>query len=198
MTETLHPKTSQQSPSDCVFVAQAVLRVRPVVRAVVRRVLGANDPEYEDILQSSLERVLQTFEQGMFRNGSMSQWAAVVARNVAVDALRARTRERRVLSRDPDAAGANCQAVVDPERLAGARELLAQFASALSRLRAGSAQVVYLHDAFGYELSEIAVTLGISVAAAQSRLVRGRRQIVHSRSRGAGGSSAQEAFAHTR
>lgn len=38
---------------------------------------------------------------------------------------------------------------------------------------------MYLHSVLGYELAEIAAMIGISVTAAQSRLVRGRREITH-------------------
>jgi hypothetical protein len=39
------------------------------------------------------------------------------------------------------------------------------------------AQAVFLHDVLGHELAEIAVMEDISVAAAQSRLVRGRKDL---------------------
>jgi DNA-directed RNA polymerase specialized sigma24 family protein len=37
---------------------------------------------------------------------------------------------------------------------------------------------VLLHDGFGHEVTEISALTGVSVAAAQSRLVRGRRQLL--------------------
>ena len=58
----------------------------------------------------------------------------------------------------------------NPEKLADAREQLAHYCSALWTLGATKAQVVYLHDVLGHQLDEIAATLGISVAATQSRL----------------------------
>jgi DNA-directed RNA polymerase specialized sigma24 family protein len=42
----------------------------------------------------------------------------------------------------------------------------------------GRAQVLVLHEVNGLELSDIATVLGISVMAAQSRLSRGRRELV--------------------
>jgi RNA polymerase sigma-70 factor (ECF subfamily) len=41
------------------------------------------------------------------------------------------------------------------------------------------AEAVLLHDVLGHELTEIAQMTGVSVAAAQSRLVRGRKDVVN-------------------
>jgi RNA polymerase sigma-70 factor (ECF subfamily) len=39
------------------------------------------------------------------------------------------------------------------------------------------ATAVLLYDVFGYELAEIAAMTGVSAAAAQSRVVRGRKEL---------------------
>lgn len=41
--------------------------VHSAVRGVLRRLVGAEDPEYEDLVQSSIEHVLVSFERGSFR-----------------------------------------------------------------------------------------------------------------------------------
>jgi RNA polymerase sigma-70 factor (ECF subfamily) len=118
--------------------------------------------------------------------------AATIARNVAVDALRARSRERRVFTSDEcDGAEGKVSTEVGPEHLAYVHQQLREFAGALSRVAAGKADVVYLHDVLGYDLAEVATMVGTSVAAAQSRLVRGRREIIDSMSEDEGGSRRQ-------
>jgi RNA polymerase sigma-70 factor (ECF subfamily) len=152
------------------------VRAKPAIGNVVKCVLGADDPEHDDVLQSCVERLLAVVRVTPRRGGSVVQLAAVIARNVAVDARRARSRRARVFVHDDDALTTR-ETPDDPESIASARESLGRFGAALGALRAENASVVYAHDVLGHELAEIAVMLGISVAAAQSRLVRGRGRI---------------------
>jgi RNA polymerase sigma factor (sigma-70 family) len=153
----------------------------PVVDGALRRVLTVRDEEYEDLLHSAVEAVLVALQKNAFRgDSSLSTWASRIARNVAVDALRARSRERRMFTHEADTedvAALTRGLGPNPEKLADAREQLTHYCDALWMLCAAKAQVVYLHDVLGHQLDEIAARLGISVAATQSRLVRGRKEL---------------------
>jgi RNA polymerase sigma-70 factor (ECF subfamily) len=162
---------------------EAVENVQSTVDTVVRRLVGSRDPEYEDLVQSSIVNVLSTLDRGKFRGECPTGgWAAIIARNVAVDAIRARARERRVFQHGWDAALADDRTRMapdpGPEKLTDIHLTLDRVNRALTGIGAKKARVVYLHDVLGYELVDVANMLGTSVAAAQSRLVRGRREIV--------------------
>ena len=88
--------------------------VQSAVDLVLRRLVGTRDPEYEDLQQSSMENVLTTFDRGKFRGDCPAGgWAAVIARNVAVDAIRVRKRERKIFAHE-EAERARAEQVRDP------------------------------------------------------------------------------------
>lgn len=158
--------------------------VQAIVDAVVRRVVGSRDPEYEDVVQSTYVSVLSTFDNGKFRGECPPDgWAAIIARNVAVDAIRARTRERKIFSADrSDSPDFDPLMVVDravgPERQTELRRAVDRIGRALAGMAPDKAWVIYLHDILGCQLAEIATLTGTSIAAAQSRLVRARREVL--------------------
>ena len=172
-----HPISEQASASTSSFFRVLL----PVVDAALRRVVTARDPEFEDLLQSVLEAVLAAMRKERFRGeSSLSTWASAIARNVAIDALRSRSRERRVFASQEEleeAAAQSQSSSPSPELMADVRQQLSHYHEALQSLCLSKAQVVYLSDVLGHRLEEIAATLGISVAATQSRLVRGRKEI---------------------
>jgi RNA polymerase sigma factor (sigma-70 family) len=155
-------------------------RLRGVVESALRRVTNRRDPEYEDLVQSALEGVLLALDGGGLELQRPARWVAAVARNVAIDQLRARTRERRVFSLD-EVDGTNepsSPVASEPEHMTHVRRELRRVNAALSALGPRRALVIYLHDVLGYRLSEVADAVGTTVAAAQSRLVRGRRALI--------------------
>jgi RNA polymerase sigma factor (sigma-70 family) len=155
-------------------VPNAVLaRIQRVIRSVARSVLGIDDPDYEDVQQIAVERLLVIMGEGRPQRGSVVQLAARIARNVAVDVRRARLRWMHLTVRD-DEATTRCAESIDPERIAVARELLWHLGMALRAIPPEQAKVVYAHDVLGRDLAEIATIFALSLAAAQSRLFRGR------------------------
>jgi RNA polymerase sigma factor (sigma-70 family) len=160
-------------------------RLRPIVERALRRLVRTTDPEYDDLVQHALAGVLAALERGAAERSSEQRmdepWAAVVARNLAIDRLRARSRERRLFAYE------DCEAAPSPsslppgseaEQLADRHRDLRRLRHALRSMPPGTAIVLYLHHVLGYDLGEVAETIGTSIAAAQSRLVRGRRALV--------------------
>jgi RNA polymerase sigma-70 factor, ECF subfamily len=150
-----------------------------VIESTLYRILGQRGSDHEDLVQSAFEQIVVTLSNGKFaRSCSLRSWAAAITSNLAFNTVRSRTTERKVINRKacPDAIE-DARFQGDPERDSAARRSLSMLRSLLSQMSPKLAQTLMLHDAFGHELSEIAVLTGVSVAAAQSRLVRGRRTL---------------------
>jgi RNA polymerase sigma-70 factor (ECF subfamily) len=167
-------------PSLAAFSNDQIARLRPIVAGALRRVARTKDPEYEDLMQSALMGVISALGARGFDAEPSPRWVATVARNIAIDELRARVRARRVFTSSgcEDPPLPHFLAGVGPEHLSQVRDELRRLDGALRRLRPSRRVVLYLHDMLGYDLAEIAQIIGTSVAAAQSRLVRGRRAVV--------------------
>jgi RNA polymerase sigma-70 factor (ECF subfamily) len=154
-------------------------RIVNVVDAVLYRLLGANDHEREDLAQQALERVIATIVSGRYqRDCSLTSWAALITQHLAIDAMRSRTRDRRVFDRY---VGTQTLELVPDERqsteqLVESQRRAHRLMAVLASISKTQAEAVVLHDLLGYDLPEVARLTGASVAAAQSRLVRGRRK----------------------
>ena len=158
-----------------------VADLRSVVEATLQRVIGASDGEFEDLVQCSLEHLVAAIDRGGYRgDGALRVWAVAVTRNVATDAIRRRMRSRRLFTTDEAEECLRdrpCTAR-GPDDLAEMRELLERVQAALAALPQVRGESFYLHAALGYPLPQVAAMLGISVAAAQSRVLRARREIL--------------------
>ncbi|MDX2053457.1 MAG: RNA polymerase sigma factor [Polyangiaceae bacterium] len=148
-------------------------RLRPVVERSLYRALGHRSADGDDHTQLTFERIVRTLVDGTYDGSTpLRAWASLLATRVGFDALRKRYREQALFS--PEAEGID----QGPEDKLQARSELERVRRALVTLTPERAETVFMHDALGYELSEIATQLGVSVAAAQSRLVRGRKQLL--------------------
>jgi RNA polymerase sigma factor (sigma-70 family) len=155
-------------------------RLHPVVDRALRRVMQSN-ADHEDQVQVVFERILRTLTERRFAGAcSLSTWATAIAAHVAIDALRARVRERALLGQDRTRNAEHAASVPSGnlERQLEARAEIAELHDILGAMDAVYAETVLLHDVYGHELSEIALLMGVSVAAAQSRLVRGRKDFL--------------------
>jgi RNA polymerase sigma-70 factor (ECF subfamily) len=94
--------------------------------------------------------------------------------------MRSRSRERRVFDRSVEQQTLELVAEESrtPERAAETRRRVEHLLSALATVNRARAEAVVLHDVLGHDLAEIARLTGVTVAAAQSRLVRGRKEVL--------------------
>ena len=147
-------------------------RARPVVERTVRRLLGAQDSDFEDLIQVTMIELLRSLDR--FRGEcSLDTWAATIAANAIYKHLRRRGLERSIFSYDlapEDVPRTTRQQPVT-------RGLVARVAHHLAQLAYERAWTFLLHDVHGYSLEEVASITGVTVAAAQSRLVRGRHEL---------------------
>jgi RNA polymerase sigma-70 factor (ECF subfamily) len=154
-------------------------RVRPIVDRTLCRLLGARDPEYEDLVQAALYEIVDTI--GRFRGeGPLEAWLSIVTARVAYRQIRRRRLERRVFAqRELEETAAALASAPAPF---ASRQAVERIRAHLARMDTKRAWTFLLHDVYGYALAEISEIMGASVSASQSRLVRGRRE-VHDRIR---------------
>jgi RNA polymerase sigma-70 factor (ECF subfamily) len=157
---------------DAAAAAAFYRRVRPSVDATIGRLLGRHDAEVDDVTQVALIELVRSIDR--FRGEcSLDTWIARVTAHVVCKQIRRRSFERGLFDRD----------AADPAdesplgaRIA-ARDVLQRVRHHLEGMDQGKALAFLLHDACGFDLREVAKMLDVSVAAAQKRLVRGRREL---------------------
>ena len=149
------------------------------VEAALYRVRGQRGPDHDDLVQNTFEQIVITLRKKRFaRACSLRSWAASIGTHVALNSLRSRRTHGKYfdlgVSVGEESGG---RAPDNPERDAQLTHDLSIMRRELASLPPEQARTLLLHDAFGYELSEISVLTNASVAAAQSRLVRGRKKL---------------------
>jgi RNA polymerase sigma-70 factor (ECF subfamily) len=161
-------------------------RLVGVVDHTLYRVFGRRESDHDDLVQAAFEQIVMTLSRRSYaRACSLRTWASSIASHVGFNALRSRRRERRVLDRDVALDAEPWHSASDLEGELTARSELARLRGELSEMKSAYAEVVFLHDVLGHELAEIALMTQVSVSAAQSRLVRGRRELFRRLDRGA-------------
>jgi len=149
-------------------------RVRPIVDRTLLRLLGARDEDYEDVAQRALFELVSTIDR--FRGECpLDAWISIVTARVAYRAIRRRRVERRlfVAEEPPDLA----HSTRSHAGAVAARQAIQRVRAELAGMNQERVWTFLLHDVYGYDLKEVGQITGASLAAAQSRLVRGRREI---------------------
>jgi RNA polymerase sigma-70 factor, ECF subfamily len=149
-------------------------RLRPVVERTILRLLGGRDSDHEDVAQQALVDLV--FSMDRFRGECpLDAWAAIIAARAAYKHIRRRKIERRLFALEP----LDGHDVVD--RVAGTsvshRSTIRRIEGHLRKLDSRKAWAFVLHDVEGFSLSEVSEITGSTPAAAQTRLVRGRREL---------------------
>jgi len=148
-------------------------RSRPIVARTLNRLLGRTDPDHQDLSQQTMVEVVRTIDR--YRGECpLDAWIATLAAHVVYKHIRHRQVERRVLS---DVLPFEPVAADQPAHRAALRSTLDRVCQHLASIDPGRAWAFLLHDVHGHDLREVAQIMSISPAAAQSRLVRGRKDL---------------------
>ena len=149
-------------------------RVRPIVDRTLMRLIGVQDNEYEDVAQRALFELVDTIDR--FRGECpLDAWISIVSARTAFRVIRRRRVERKLFSvvqadEVPNATRSHAGAIA-------ARQAIERVHVELQQMDPNRAWTFLLHDVYGYDLKEVSQITGASLSAAQSRLVRGRREI---------------------
>lgn len=156
--------------------------LRPLVRAVIACVLRER-PDHADVEDCTSEAFRRAFEAQSRARGPMRPWVLGIARHVALDALRARQRQRARTGEIPDEAPSAATAVIDrlADPSAGADEQLelaeraARVRRVMQALPAGPRAALELFHLEGLAYQEIGRRLGVPLGTVATWVTRGRR-----------------------
>jgi RNA polymerase sigma-70 factor, ECF subfamily len=163
---------------DAVVAQDFYWRIRPIVDRTVRRLIGRVDRDGEDLVQIALVQLIESLPS--YRGECpLDAWVSAVAAHVVYKHIRRRRLERNIFESalDGDEELSASQKTPGIAQRVLLRDAVKQVVEHLTAMRSDRAWAFVLHDVCGYSLDEIAHICGVSVAAAQSRLVRGRRDL---------------------
>jgi len=151
-------------------------RVRPQIDRTISRLLTPDDIDRDDIAQQAMIELVTTI--GRYRGDcALDSWTSTITARVVYKHIRRRKIERRIFgSFDPDSV-LMMRSESRVGREAMARTIIPRVLAHLAAIDESRAWAFLLHDVCGYDLREIAEITGVTITAAQTRLVRGRREV---------------------
>ena len=136
-------------------VQELIIRYRPIITFRVRKTLGAQNPETEDLVSEIISQVLEKIKSGEFRGeSSLGTFVYTITSRRIVDYIREKT---RVIKYAPEPS-----AYPDPQETLETLEASQKIKKALSRLKPKYRQVLYLYYYQELSREEVAQKLGIS------------------------------------
>lgn len=151
-------------------------RARPPAERTVQRLLGRRDRDHDDLIQTSLIELIRSIPS--FRGEcSLDTWITRITTRAVFRAMRRRNADRTIFDASQHEADGAAQAYGATTAEVNARDVIARIRHHLSAMDENRAWTVMLHDVCGHDLREIAEITSCSIAAAQSRLVRGRTEL---------------------
>jgi RNA polymerase sigma-70 factor (ECF subfamily) len=149
-------------------------RTEAVVRRTVQRLLGRGDHDVEDVAHLAFIELLKTVAS--FRGlGPLDAWVRVVSSRVVYKHIRRRRLDRNLITLFPPESVPGSSEVT--RRDVAFRDAVRRIHRHLARVDANRSLAFLLHDVYGYDMREVASITGVSVAAAKSRLKRGRLEV---------------------
>jgi RNA polymerase sigma-70 factor, ECF subfamily len=151
-------------------------RIRPQIDRTIARLLTPDDIDQDDIAQQAMIELVRTI--GHYRGDcALDSWTSTITARVVYKHIRRRRIERRIFGSFDSELVASMRSDSHTGREAMARTVIPRVVAHLCAIDESRAWAFVLHDVCGYDLREIAEITGVTVAAAQTRLVRGRREV---------------------
>ncbi len=182
---TMPPPTGADGVSDHVLLGGFAIGDTNTSAAFVRRFQGrvygmainllGDRGRAEDVAQEAFVRAWKHAATYDPRRASVATWLLGITRNLAIDALR----RRRPVALDPQMVAALTPAglAITVEDATVTSDLTAKVRAALTRLPPAQAKAVWLAAFYGHTARQIAVSEGIPLATAKSRIGRGLRTL---------------------
>lgn len=174
--------TALLAGQESVEVRQQTAELRPVVRAVVACVLRER-PDHADVEDCTSEALRRALEGQAQLRGPVRPWVLGIARHVALDALRARQKQRQrnvdVPEDAPSSTTALVDRLVDPSAAADeqmeAAERAARVRRVLATLPDGPRRALEAFHMEGLAYQQIAARLGVPLGTVATWVTRGRK-----------------------
>ncbi len=152
-----------EQKASAVDLDEIVLRYRPVVSFKVKKSLGSQTPDWEDVVNEIITQVIEKVQNGEFRGeSSIGTFIYTITSRRIIDFIRQKT---RVLKEAPEPAP-----WPDPCEDAEARERSRILAEAIKRLKPKFKEVLELYYYQELSRNEVAERLGISPRRVSERI----------------------------